>query len=67
MNIVIGSKIMSEIELLALEKNQSKEDIILNILKNGLLCSKKTDKNSSILIISPKNQKDKILKIEINQ
>jgi hypothetical protein len=66
MNILLNSQLVDEIDLLAKEKNISKEEVVKNILSNGLNCIKRIDQESSILIIKPKNNKDKIILIPNN-
>jgi hypothetical protein len=51
MNILLNSQLVDEIDLLAKEKNISKEEVVKNILSNGLNCIKRIDQESSILII----------------
>jgi hypothetical protein len=66
MNIVLNSPLIEEIELLAKEKDTSKEEVVKSIISSGLNCVKRIDQESSILIIKPKNNKDKIILIPNN-
>jgi hypothetical protein len=66
MNILLNSPLIEELEILAKEKNTSKEEIVKKIISNGLNCARRIDKESLILIIKPKNNKDKIILIPNN-